>query len=107
MAHSENFQLNTFRSYVTILADSKSTDDKKLRAAQELSENFEVVVQSSSYPSFLEHSLKAFMHFLQDGEPQFIQEYQAHQVKATLPPSPAGPFVNQVHLCIVFYTIGA
>ncbi|XP_013100353.2 transcription-associated protein 1 [Stomoxys calcitrans] len=81
MAHSENFQLNTFRSYVTILADSKATDDKKLRAAQELSEHFEVVVQSSSYPSFLEHSLKAFMHFLQDGEPQFIQEYQAHQVR--------------------------
>ena len=84
MTHSESFQLNTFRSYVTILGDSKATDDKKLRAAQELSEHFEVVVQSSSYPSFLEHSLKAFMNFLQDGEPQFIQEYQAHQVHILL-----------------------
>lgn len=80
MAHNENFPLNSFRSYITILNDSKAADDKKLRAAQELSEHFEVIVQSSSYPLFLDHTLKAFMHFLQDAEPQFIQEYQAHQV---------------------------
>lgn len=76
----DNVQMNAYRTYVAILADPKASDEKKLRAAQEMSEHFEVVVQGSSYPSFLEHSLKAFMTFLQDSEPQFIQEYPAHQV---------------------------
>ncbi|KAL9917178.1 transcription-associated protein Nipped-A isoform 1-T1 [Glossina fuscipes fuscipes] len=81
MTHAESFQLNTFRSYVAVLADNKSNDEQKLRAAQDISEHFEVVVQSSSYPTFLEHSLKAFMHFLQDGEPKFMQEWHAHQAR--------------------------
>uniref|UniRef100_A0A1A9WAC6 Transformation/transcription domain-associated protein n=1 Tax=Glossina brevipalpis TaxID=37001 RepID=A0A1A9WAC6_9MUSC len=81
MAHTESFQLNTFRSYVAVLADNKSNDEQKLRAAQDISEHFEVVVQGSSYPTFLEHSLKAFMHFLQDGEPKFMQEWHAHQAR--------------------------
>lgn len=35
-------QMNTYRSYVTMLADPNSKDELKLKAAQELSENFEV-----------------------------------------------------------------
>lgn len=35
-------QMNTYRSYVTMLADSGAKDEIKLKAAQELSENFEV-----------------------------------------------------------------
>lgn len=35
-------QMNTYRSYVTVLADPGSKDELKLKAAQELSENFEV-----------------------------------------------------------------
>lgn len=35
-------QMNTYRSYVTMLADPVSKDELKLKAAQELSENFEV-----------------------------------------------------------------
>jgi transformation/transcription domain-associated protein len=37
-------QMNTYRSYVTILADHSAKDEIKLKAAQELSENFEVCV---------------------------------------------------------------
>lgn len=35
-------QMNTYRSYVTMLADAGAKDEIKLKAAQELSENFEV-----------------------------------------------------------------
>lgn len=36
-------QMNKYRSYVTVLADPVSKDELKLKAAQELSENFEVL----------------------------------------------------------------
>lgn len=37
-------QMNTYRSYVTMLADPGAKDEIKLKAAQELSENFEVTL---------------------------------------------------------------
>lgn len=77
---SDNSPLNLYRTYINVLTDSNAGDDKKLRAAQELSEHFEVMVHGQSYPAFLDHSLKAFMTFLQETEPQFIQEYPTHQV---------------------------
>lgn len=41
-------QMNTYRSYVTMLADPGAKDEIKLKAAQELSENFEVSSPISS-----------------------------------------------------------
>ena len=38
-------QMNTYKSYVTMLADPVSKDELKLKAAQELSENFEVFIR--------------------------------------------------------------
>lgn len=35
-------QMNKFRSYVTTLADPNCKDDLKLKATQEINENFEV-----------------------------------------------------------------
>lgn len=40
-------QMNTYRSYVTMLADPGAKDEIKLKAAQELSENFEVIFIAS------------------------------------------------------------
>nr|CAD7455788.1 unnamed protein product [Timema tahoe] len=103
--------INTFCSYVTMLADLGSKDEIKLRAAQELSENFEASalvpfplivkcsnlglryinrlgsqiarnrVKFSEYPTFLDHSMKKFLKILQDGEPLFIGEYNIQQVR--------------------------
>ena len=73
-------EMNTFRSYVTMLGDSSAKDEIKLKAAQELSEHFEVIVQTAAFPSFLEHSLKIFVKILQDGEPQFISENTVQHV---------------------------
>ncbi|XP_015602005.1 transformation/transcription domain-associated protein [Cephus cinctus] len=74
-------QMNTYRSYVTMLADPGSKDELKLKAAQELSENFEVIMCSSQYPAFLDHLMKIFLKILQDGEPHFISEYNIQQVR--------------------------
>jgi hypothetical protein len=38
-------QMNKYRSYVTILADSNAKDEIKVKAAQELSENFEASIE--------------------------------------------------------------
>lgn len=74
-------QMNTFRSFVTMLGDPTAKDETKLKAAQELSEHFEVITQCSGYQSFLEHSMKIFIRILQDGDPHFISEYNIQQVK--------------------------
>ncbi|XP_033222256.1 transformation/transcription domain-associated protein [Belonocnema kinseyi] len=74
-------QMNTYRSYVTMLGDPNSKDELKLKAAQELSENFEVIMCSSQYPGFLDHLMKIFLKILQDGEPHFISEYNIQQVR--------------------------
>lgn len=41
-------QMNTFRSYVSMLADPGSKDENKLKAAQALSEDLEVGVQHTT-----------------------------------------------------------
>ncbi|PSN44253.1 Transcription-associated protein 1 [Blattella germanica] len=74
-------QMNKYRSYVTILADQSAKDEIKLKAAQELSENFEVIITSPQYPTFLDHSMKIFLKILQEGEPHFIAEYNIQQVR--------------------------
>ncbi|XP_077285479.1 transcription-associated protein 1-like [Arctopsyche grandis] len=74
-------QMNTYRSYVTVLADPGAKDEIKLKAVQELSENFEVIINSAQYPQFLDHSIKIFLKILQDGEPHFISEYNIQQVR--------------------------
>ena len=72
---------NVYRSYVTILGDSKAKDETKLKAAQELSENLEVILSSSQYPQFLAHLIKNFLQVLQHGEPKFLAENCAQQVR--------------------------
>ncbi|KMY91604.1 uncharacterized protein Dsimw501_GD10365, isoform B [Drosophila simulans] len=81
MSVIENVPVNTFRNYLNILNDSSSKDELKLKATQELSEHFEMIMQSPAYPSFLENSLKIFMRILQDGEPQFIQENTMQHIR--------------------------
>ncbi|XP_058799221.1 transformation/transcription domain-associated protein [Phymastichus coffea] len=74
-------QMNTYRSHVTLLADPNAKDETKLKAAQEMSENFEVILSSPQYPSFLDHMMKNFLKILQEGEPLFISEYNIQLVR--------------------------
>lgn len=77
-------QMNKFRSYVTMLADANCKDDLKLKAVQEISENFELILASNTYPSFLDHAVKIFVRILQEGEPHFIAEYNIQQVRKSI-----------------------
>ncbi|VDI00646.1 transformation/transcription domain-associated protein, partial [Mytilus galloprovincialis] len=80
--HDLTAQLTTFKSYVALIADpTPGIVEKKLKAAQELSENFESVVQSPQYPQFLCDALKVFLKILDDGEPQFIAEQNMQQLR--------------------------
>lgn len=73
-------QMNTFRSYVTMLGDPTAKDEIKMKAAQELNENWELITQCGNFQSFLEHSMKIFIKILQEGDPLFISEYNLQQV---------------------------
>ena len=64
-----------------MLSDPCAKDENKLKAAQELSENLEVIVSSPQYPAFLDHAMKNFLKILQDSEPLFIAEYNIQQVR--------------------------
>ncbi|XP_037728555.1 transcription-associated protein 1 isoform X7 [Drosophila subpulchrella] len=81
MSLIESIPINTYRNYLNILNDSSTKDELKLKATQELSENFEMILQSPAYPSFLDNSIKIFMHILQDGEPQFVQENTMQHIR--------------------------
>ncbi|KAH8404548.1 hypothetical protein KR009_006495 [Drosophila setifemur] len=81
MSLNESIPVNTFRNYLNILNDSSAKEEIKLKATQELSEHFEMIMQSPAYPSFLESSLKIFMRILQEGEPQFIQENTMQHIR--------------------------
>ncbi|XP_070855284.1 transcription-associated protein 1 isoform X5 [Drosophila suzukii] len=81
MSLIESIPINTYRNYLNILNDSSTKEELKLKATQELSENFEMILQSPAYPSFLDNSLKIFMRILQDGEPQFVQENTMQHIR--------------------------
>ncbi|XP_049825027.1 transcription-associated protein 1 isoform X2 [Aethina tumida] len=74
-------QMNEIMSYVTALGDPNCTDDSKLKAAQKISKNFEVILSSTHYPHFLDHSVKIFLKILEVGKPHFIAEYNIQQVR--------------------------
>lgn len=80
VAQVDAAQMNTFRSYVTMLGDPTAKDEIKMKAAQELSENFELITQCSGFQLFLEHSMKIFIKILHEGDPLFISEYNLQQV---------------------------
>ncbi|XP_055874365.1 transformation/transcription domain-associated protein-like isoform X5 [Biomphalaria glabrata] len=78
-------QLTAFKSYVQLIADSTAgIVEKKLKAAQELSENFESVVTLSQYPLFLAELMRVFLKILDEGEPQFIAEQNIQQLRKLL-----------------------
>lgn len=80
-AQIDTSQQATYRSLVTMLGDPSAKDEIRLKAAQELSEHFELITQCSGYPAFLEYSMRVFLKILQEGEPHFISEYSIQQMR--------------------------
>ncbi|XP_046847243.1 transformation/transcription domain-associated protein-like isoform X2 [Xenia sp. Carnegie-2017] len=73
--------IKKYRTYVDMIVDATITDDDKLNAAQEISENFEVIIVSPHYAGFLEYAIPRFLKFLREGEPQFIAEGVIQQLR--------------------------
>ncbi|XP_035689811.1 transformation/transcription domain-associated protein-like [Branchiostoma floridae] len=83
-------QMNKYRSYAAILADTNQQDEHRLKVAQEISENFESIVTSGQYQSFLEHAIPRFLKVLQEGKTVlerdtiFVQENPIQQLRKLL-----------------------
>lgn len=73
-------QMKIYKHYVAVLADPSSKEDLKVKAAMELTDNFETILTSPHFSGFLEHSIKLFLKVLQEGPPLFISEYNLQQV---------------------------
>jgi transformation/transcription domain-associated protein len=75
-------QLKTLTAQLSMLNDVTVKDEAKLKAAQELSDNFDLVLASPHcYPQFLDLAMKVFLKILSDGRPHFIAEYNVQQVR--------------------------
>lgn len=103
--HVDAAQMNQFCSFVNMLGDPNAKDETKLKAAQELSENFELITQCSRFGAFLEHSMKIFIKILQDGEPHFISEYNIQQVRARIWVLVLYQRFLNISLCFVYFFI--
>ena len=73
--------LNQMRAHVLVINDPGAKDEAKLHAAQQISDNLDMILSSPEYPSFLSQALGVFRKFLRDGSPHFIAEQHAHQVR--------------------------
>ncbi|XP_060534319.1 transcription-associated protein 1 [Cylas formicarius] len=74
-------QMNQFMSYIRTLGDPNCKNVLKLKAIQEISKNFEMILSSAHYPTFLDHSVKIFLKVLEEGRPHFIAEYNLQQIR--------------------------
>eukprot|EP00118_Oscarella_pearsei_P018052 m.182608 g.182608 ORF g.182608 m.182608 type:complete len:3843 (+) comp39295_c0_seq28:119-11647(+) len=79
-----NVLASKFRNYILIISDPSHEVEAKIRAAQELSENFDNIVTSPQYAAFLEQAMPRFLTFLREGEPTFIVESPHHQIRKLL-----------------------
>lgn len=66
-------------SIVRVLGDTSNKEELRLKAAQELCENFE---QSINIPGFLDGAMKTFIKVLQEGEPHFFSDFNIQQVSS-------------------------
>ncbi|XP_038044323.1 transformation/transcription domain-associated protein-like isoform X2 [Patiria miniata] len=76
--------INKYRTNVSILADTRTVDDNRLKAAQEISENFEVILSSSQNGAFLEFAIPLFLRVLKEEKPYFIAEKAQQHLRKLL-----------------------
>jgi len=74
-------QIKMYKQCVSVLADPASKEELKVKAAMELTDNYETIITSPHYQSFLDHSIKLFLKVLQEGIPLFVSEYNMQQVR--------------------------
>jgi len=67
-------------SIVTVLGNTATKEDLRLKAAQELVEIFETISNCPGYPNFLDATIKTFIKILQEEEPHFFSDFNIQQV---------------------------
>ncbi|KAK2172769.1 hypothetical protein NP493_930g01023 [Ridgeia piscesae] len=82
-------QINTFKSYVALIADPSHGSDVLLLLASFAAYHrmfvfVLMVVTSPQYSQFLQEAMKTFLKILQEGEPQFIAENNSQQLRKLL-----------------------
>uniref|UniRef100_A0A915HPX3 PIK-related kinase FAT domain-containing protein n=1 Tax=Romanomermis culicivorax TaxID=13658 RepID=A0A915HPX3_ROMCU len=78
----EPFGLGHAEVLLKTLADSSLRDDMKLKALQEINDNFEAIVTTSAYQPIADNLLKIFTRSLQtETTPQFIGENNTQQLR--------------------------
>uniref|UniRef100_A0A8D8TZY5 Transformation/transcription domain-associated protein n=1 Tax=Cacopsylla melanoneura TaxID=428564 RepID=A0A8D8TZY5_9HEMI len=73
--------MNMYRSYINTLLAEESKDNTKAMALQEIWDNFDAILSSPHYPSFLDLCLNAFIKLLSEGTPQFHSESHIHKTR--------------------------
>ena len=57
-------QLKTFTGHLNLMSDPSQKDEAKLKAAQDLSDNFDLILASPNYATFLDHAMRVFIKLL-------------------------------------------
>lgn len=64
-------------SILRVLGDPANKEELRLKAAQELAENFE---SSINIPNFLDLAMKTFIKVMNEGEAHFFSDFNIQQV---------------------------
>jgi transformation/transcription domain-associated protein len=72
---------HTFQTWIDILVDVNSNEEIKLKAVQDLSLHLEIMQTLPTYAQLIEDSMRKFIRFLSDTEPQFTNESQLQQIR--------------------------
>lgn len=83
-SHLDASQMTTFKKSVSMLIQPNIKDELKMEALRALTENYELILQSSLFQSFLDHSIKIFCKVLQDDEASFLSETSMQQVSGRM-----------------------
>jgi hypothetical protein len=82
-ANIASIELNhhTFQTWIDILIDVNSNEEIKLKAVQDLSLHLEIMQTLPTYAQLIEDSMRKFIRFLSETEPQFTNESQLQQIR--------------------------
>ena len=69
-----------------------SGDDLKLKALQEISNNFEALAPTAAYPPLMDNLIRAFLKLFNETVPQFIGENNTQVLHHFIRP------VTQIHI---------
>ncbi|CAL8129543.1 unnamed protein product [Orchesella dallaii] len=74
-------QLDEWLRSIAKFDDKTAPEDVKYKCLQDVMEHIDPILSHPNYTSFLESSIPAFIKYLQEADPEFIQETTRHQCR--------------------------